>query len=428
MDADGNQMLDLFMQISSIPLGYNHPSLKAAIADPLMETFLAQRAALGMMPPKEWPRLVQDILAVAPWGLTNVQTMLCGSSANENAYKHAFFAFRAKQRAQQGMGPTDFTDEEMQSCMVNEFPGSPNNLSIMSFTGAFHGRTFGALSTTHSKAIHKLDAPAFDWPTAPFPQLKYPLDKNNSKNDAEEKRCLAALREIFNDRKSSGRPVAGLIIEPILSEGGDIHAIPWFFKGVQRACKEFGAAFIVDEVQTGVGASGRMWAHEAWELEAPPDMVTFSKKALCGGYYYSDEFLPPGGYRIFNTWMGDAPRVLMFRAVLDAIKNDQLLERVKATGKELTTVLHKAAMQFPEYISNVRGVGTLVAFDSATPALRDQLHQYVRSHGVMMGVCGTRSIRFRPALTLSEAHVAQFEEIFMQSLRELTTLPIASKM
>merc|ERR1712039_327942 len=117
-------------------------------------------------------------------------TMLCGSSANENVFKAVFFWKRAKERAAEGLAATDFTEEELSSCMDNQAPGCANNLSIMSFSGGFHGRTLGALTCTHSKTVHKIDVPAFDWPTAPFPRLQYPLEDNKEHNAAEEQRCL----------------------------------------------------------------------------------------------------------------------------------------------------------------------------------------------------------------------------------------------
>merc|ERR1711879_1106050 len=162
------------------------------------------------------------------------QTMLCGSSANENVFKAVFFRMRAKQRAEQGLKATDFTEEELSSCMDNQAPGCANSLSIMSFSGGFHGRTMGALTCTHSKTVHKIDVPAYDWPTAPFPRLRYPLNENEEYNIAEEQRCLDAVRSIFEEREAQGRPVAGMIVEPILSEGGDLHASPVFFKNLQK--------------------------------------------------------------------------------------------------------------------------------------------------------------------------------------------------
>merc|ERR1712050_745985 len=422
VDADGNRILDMFMQIASLPLGYNHPALEKAFSSPLMSTFGQSRAALGLMPPMELPQLLDDtFLKIAPNGMTKVQTMLCGSSANENVFKAAFFRFRAKQREAEGRGATDFTDEELASCMDNKAPGCTNDLSIMSFSGGFHGRTMGALTCTHSKTVHKIDVPAFDWPTAPFPRLQYPLEDNKEYNAAEEQRCLEAVRAIFQERKDQGRPVAGMIIEPILSEGGDLHASSRFFGNLQKTCQEYGAAFIVDEVQTGICCSGHMWAHEAWGLEESPDFVCFSKKALLGGYYYKDEFQPPGGYRIFNTWMGDTTKILFFRAVLETIEKEGLQSVVQQVSCKLMSVLRSAALAHPKFVRNIRGVGTVIAFDSASPAMRVDLFNTLRNNGVLVGVNGTQSIRFRPALTFNLQHAAEFEDVFWHTLKTLST-------
>jgi 4-aminobutyrate aminotransferase/(S)-3-amino-2-methylpropionate transaminase len=426
VDADGNRMLDMFMQIASLPLGYNHPALQKVSEEPLMQTFAHSRSALGLMPPKELPQLLDDtFLKIAPKGMSRVQLMLCGSSANENVFKAIFFHFRAKERAAEGRSATDFTHEELTSCMTNQSPGAANHLSIMSFSGGFHGRTLGALSCTHSKAVHKLDVPAFDWPTAPFPALRYPLKDNQAHNEAEEQHKLQEVRRIFQQRKEEGRPVAGLIVEPVLSEGGDLHASPAFFRGLQKACKDFGASFVVDEVQTGICVSGQMWAHEAWGLEETPDFVVFSKKALVGGYYYKDELQPAQGYRIFNTWMGDATKLLLFRAVLATIEKEGLQEQVRAVGEKLMKILQEASQKYPEYVNNLRGQGTIIAFDCQSPALRDSLAADLRNSGVLVGTNGTQSIRFRPALNLRQAHVSEFHEVFMRSLEVLSGEPQA---
>jgi len=421
VDADGNRMLDMFSQISSVPLGYNHPALQKAMDDPLMASFAHSRAALGLLPPKELPGLLNEtFLKIAPRGMTRVQTMLCGSSANENVFKAVFFWKRAKQRAAEGRGATDFSEEELSSCMNNQAPGCANSLSIMSFSGGFHGRTMGALTCTHSKTVHKIDVPAFDWPTAPFPRLRYPLEDNQEYNAEEEQCCLEEVRRLFQCRKDEGRPIAGVIVEPVLSEGGDLHASAAFFKNLQQACKDFEAAFIVDEVQTGVCASGQMWAHEAWGLEHSPDFVCFSKKALLGGYYYTDDFQPPQGYRIFNTWMGDATKILFFRAVLSTIEAEGLQALVHIVGAQLMCILKEASLLHPDYVNNLRGVGTIIAFDCATPTLRDTLATRLRNNGVYVGTNGTQSIRFRPSLNFNSQHVAEFQDVFNHTLVQLS--------
>jgi len=185
-------------------------------------------------------------------------------------------------------------------------------------------------------------------------------------------------------------------------------------------CKDFGAAFIVDEVQTGVCSSGQMWAHESWGLEESPDFVCFSKKALLGGYYYKDEFQPPQGYRIFNTWMGDATKLLLFRAVLETVENEGLQVVVREVGQKLTSILREAASAHPEYVSNIRGQGTIIAFDCASPEHRDSLANHMRNAGVLMGTNGTQSIRFRPSLNFTLEHVAEFQSAFQDSLKQLS--------
>lgn len=103
----------------------------------------------------------------------------------------------------------------------------------------------------------------------------------------------------------STSPVAAVIIEPILSEGGDKHASPEFFRSLRLIARKHGAFFIVDEVQTGVGATGTFRAHEKWGLKQgeEPDFVTFSKKMQAAGVFHKKETRPNAPYRNYNTWM-----------------------------------------------------------------------------------------------------------------------------
>jgi len=243
--------------------------LLLAATSPDMASALINRPALGNFPQDDWADILETgILSVAPRGLNQVFTAQAGSDANELAYKAAFMW---KRRMERGVD-TEFTEQEETSSMKNESPGAPD-LSILSFKSGFHGRLFGSLSTTRSKPIHKLDIPAFDWPQASFPMLKYPLDdpKNADFNAKEEQRCLDETEKLITTYHN--KPAA-VVIEPIQSEGGDNHATPNFFRGLRALTRKHNVLMIVDEVQTGVGATGKFWAHDHWNLEDPPDMVS----------------------------------------------------------------------------------------------------------------------------------------------------------
>ena len=185
--------------------------------------------------------------------------------------KAAFFAYRARQRGENA----SFSEEELSSCMKNEAPGAPE-LSIMSFETAFHGRLFGSLSLTRSKAIHKVHyicrpfVKTADcvmsarcssicksgryrsqlnsdfvqkWPAVAWPAVKYPLDENAAHNAQAEKDALANV-EATIEEYAKMRPVAALIVEPIQAEGGDNHASPAFFRGLREITKKHGVSVL----------------------------------------------------------------------------------------------------------------------------------------------------------------------------------------
>ncbi|CAG0924182.1 unnamed protein product, partial [Notodromas monacha] len=281
--------------------------------------------------------------------------------------------------------------------------------------GAFHGRTFGALTTTHSKPIHKLDIPAFDWPIASFPIYKYPLEEFKTENEAEDRRCLEEVQCLIEQRENTGKDVAGVVIEPIQCEGGDHHPSTNFMQKLQAITKKADVGFLVDEVQTGCGSTGKMWCHEHYHLDGPPDIVTFSKKMLTGGFYLSKKYRPKQGYRVFNTWMGDPGKMLLLEAVLQTIKTENLLDNVTKTGNHLLKGLEDLQARYPQYLNSARGLGFIVSVNCFTALRRDKFMHKLRKRGVHVGGCGVDVLRLRPALNFTQHHA----DILLDSLKSV---------
>ncbi|MCO5549510.1 hypothetical protein L7F22_002982 [Adiantum nelumboides] len=367
VDVDGNTLLDMFAQIASIAIGYNHPRLlELARSDEFIKATM-NRPALGSFPPAKWAEWIETgLLAedVRPKGLNQLFTAMCGSCANETAFKAVFMAYRARER---GEG-TSFTPEELDSCMRNQKPGAPD-------------------LTENAKA------------------------EQDALNIVEQ--TIMKQREI--------KPVAGLIVEPIASEGGDQHASPAFFQGLRDITKRLGVFMIVDEVQTAM-ATGSLWAHSKWNLQSAPDAVTFSKKLQAAGFYHNLDLKATLPYRNFNTWLGDPTRALQAREILRVVRENKLLENTSKVGayiyenlENLTQTNGKGKM------FNLRGKdqGTFIAWDAETPEKRDEVIKKMRLKGVHLGGCGEQAIRLRPMLVFQKHHADIFLENLSNVLKEI---------
>ncbi|KAG5463322.1 MAG: putative 4-aminobutyrate aminotransferase [Olpidium bornovanus] len=323
---------------------------------------LVNRPALGVVPTGHWIDLVENsLMKIAPKGLNNI--------------KAAFMFHQHRKRVSSTPGKqfvdmSEFTAEEIESCMQNAPPGSPH-LGVLSFERGFHGRT-----------------------------LKYPLEQHTAENAEEE------------DRREKPE-IAAVIVEPIQGEGGDRWASPAFFRSLRKLCRDRGIVFIVDEVQTGVGATGKFWAHEYWDEEGEEDsgpaadIVTFSKKMQLGGFFYRREYRPSQAWRNFNTWLGDPARLIQATTTVNEIRSQKLLDRVSSVGNYVKGHLADIAASRKATgrnfaLSNVRGLGTFLAFDLPTPALRDAFVTAMRNRGVHLAGCGERSVRLRPMLVFGK--------------------------
>jgi L-lysine 6-transaminase len=276
----------------------------------------------------------------------------------------------------------------------------------MHLTRAFHGRSGYTLSLTNTEP-HKTDRfPKFNWPRIDVPAIIHPLSDHLDEVIAAEDRALRQAERAFAENPHD---IAAFIAEPIQGEGGDNHMRAEFLQAMLQLVHANDALFIVDEVQTGVGTTGTAWAYQ--QLGIQPDIVAFSKKAQVGGIMAGgrvdevpDNVFTVSG-RINSTWGGGLVDMVRSRRALEIIESEALIEQAGPKGEHLVAGLE----QFRDesgLISNVRGRGLFVAFDLETREQRDAAVTDLRTvESVIVLPCGERSIRFRPALSVSQDEI-----------------------
>jgi L-lysine 6-transaminase len=217
--------------------------------------------------------------------------------------------------------------------------------------------------------------------------------------------------------------VASIIIEPIQAEGGDNHFRPEFLQALQRLARENECLFIVDEVQTGVALTGKMWAYEHYGIT--PDILAFGKKAqVCGclaGPRVDEEpqnvFKVPS--RINSTWGGGLTDMIRCGRYLEVIDEDRLVDNARVVGEHLLRGLEGVQAELGGVMTNARGRGLMIAFDLPSPEARDKAHKRLIQDGLLLLTCGVRSIRFRPPLNLTAAEADTALDIVRTSLRRI---------
>jgi L-lysine 6-transaminase len=292
---------------------------------------------------------------------------------------------------------------------------------ILHFEQAFHGRAGYTLSVTNTDPAKTLYFPKFDWPRVPSPATRFPLDAQNlSAAVAAEAQSLAAIERAFDER---GARIAAILIEPIQGEGGDRHFRPEFLQALRRVADAREALLIFDEVQTGVGVTGKFWAHEHALIR--PDIVCFAKKLQVGGFFASTRiddvdnvFKVPS--RISSTWGGGLADMVRATEILEVIEDDKLLLNAEHRGNELLAGLETLAQQFPG-ITNVRGKGLFCAFDLRSAKERADLLKACFAERLMVLSGGPLSIRLRPPLVVNAEEIALALTRLQKALSRLAT-------
>jgi L-lysine 6-transaminase len=381
---DGTRYLDLFTFFASSALGMNHPGLAD---DPLFREELLE-AALNKPSNSDvysvpMARFVQTFARVlGDPALPHLFFVEGGGLAVENALK---VAFDWKSRLNEAQGRD---------------PGL--GMRVLHLEHAFHGRTGYTMSLTNTDPNKVARFPKLDWPRIPSPYLTQTRDV-----EAAERVALAAARAAFERHPHD---IACFLAEPIQGEGGDHHLRPEFLQAMQQLCREFDALLVLDEVQTGCGLTGTAWAYQ--QLGVQPDVVAFGKKTqvcgvMAGGRV--DE-VPDNVFavssRINSTWGGSLTDMVRARRILEVMESEDLIARARSLEPVLLGLLRELAQRHP-MVTDVRGRGLMCAFSLPDGAVRNRVLDALRDHErVLLLGCGGRSVRFRPALTVSEAELA----------------------
>jgi L-lysine 6-transaminase len=248
----------------------------------------------------------------------------------------------------------------------------------------------------------------FDWPRVTIPTMQFPYsDEGYEDLKKREALSIAQIKQAFADNKDD---ICAIIIEPIQSEGGDNHVRQEFLEQLRLIADDNDCFLIYDEVQTGVGLTGKFWAHEHFGPNARPDIVAFGKKMQVCGILVGNKvdkietnvFKVPS--RINSTWGGNLVDMVRSTRILEIIEEDKLLSKASNSGDYLQNRLLKISEK-QDKIMNVRGRGLLTAFDFQNKSMRDKFIANGMTKNVMFLGCGEKSIRFRPALIIEEKHI-----------------------
>jgi 4-aminobutyrate aminotransferase len=390
-DTDGKAYLDFANGIAVTALGHRHPRVTAAI-HAQVDRLIGPISAMGFTSPIS--EMASALAATFPAPLDSVMFLNSGSEVIDGALK-----------------------------LARRVTGRPG---IIAFRGGFHGRTFGATSVTTSNLNYRTGyeplLPGVHF--APYP-VAYPDFDGDA--EAASEASLAAVRSLFASVVSPSM-VGAVIVEPVLGEGGYVPAPASFLRGLRALCDEHDILLIADEVQSGYGRTGKMWAFE--HAGIVPDVVCVAK-AIANGLPLSaivssrslQERWGRGAHG--STYGGNPVACAAGLAVLETIRDDGLVENAAVRGAELMAGLGSIAAE-DDRIGDIRGLGLMVgvAFtrDRATGepdgALPDELMAACADAGLLVLTCGRvhEVIRWIPPLDVTAAEISEAVEIFGETL------------
>lgn len=397
-------LLDFFTCFASVPLGYNHPKMMED------EEFKKNLFLAAMANPSnsdiyttQYAQFVATFSKVGiPDYLPHAFFVAGGGLAIENALKAAM-------------------DWKVQKNFAKGYKEEKGH-KVLHFEQAFHGRTGYTMSLTNTVPNKTKWFAQFDWPRVSFPKIYFPITKENHEDLLKrEELSISQIKMAFADNKDE---ICSIILEPIQSEGGDNHVRQEFLEQLRVLCDENDALLIYDEVQTGVGLSGKFWCHQNFGEKARPDIIAFGKKMQVCGILAGrklDEIEDNVFHissRLNSTWGGNLVDMVRCSKILEIVEEDNLCENAAVIGAYLQEKLLSIS-QKDERVSNVRGQGLLTAFDFPSKEIRDDFMAKGIEHHVMFLGCGNHTIRFRPALIMEKQHIDEGLDVMEKVLKDI---------
>ncbi|MEO9365468.1 MULTISPECIES: aminotransferase class III-fold pyridoxal phosphate-dependent enzyme [Candidatus Nitrosocaldus] len=362
-DVDGNVYLDFTSNIGSSPLGYKHPDVMDVLKE-YSNTGVHKIAGQDFYC-REHAELAERLLSIVPKGF-KAFLINSGAEAVENAIKIAYRRMGA-------------------------LPG-------VSCINAFHGRTLGALTFTFSKPVQKSN----------FPELPVKRIKFCSSDDDPE---IDAVENLLKENK-----VAFIITEIVQGEGGYNVASKRFIKMLREYTSKYGVPLIIDEVQSGMGRTGRWWAFEHYGVE--PDIMAVAKALQVGATLYRRELDPGQQGVLSSTWGGGSRIDLAVGAkIIDVIRRDNLLSNAERIGGIILKALRDMADDSNGKVVDVRGIGLMIGVEFISKEVRDSFIINAFKHGLLLLPAGIKVIRVIPPLIIREDEVQEGVELMYEVLK-----------
>ncbi len=396
---DGKKYIDFYAFFASLPLGFNHPKMKDPEFIERLKVASIHKVANSDIYTTYMAEFVETFAKLgAHPELPNYFFIDGGALAVENALKTAF-DWKVRKNFEKG-----YKEEK--------------GFKVIHFKEAFHGRTGYTMSLTNTDPTKVKYFPKFDWPRITNPKIDFPLNEDNLKKVIEKEN--QAIDEINRAIKENKDDIACLIIEPIQGEGGDNHFRPEFLRKLREITEENDILFIVDEVQTGVAATGKMWCFEHFGFV--PDIVSFGKKLQVCGIMASNKVNDVDSVfkvssRINSTWGANIVDMVRAQKILEIIHEENLIENAAKTGDYLLNKLHELQEVSKVKLSNIRGRGLFAAVELESPEVRNDVFNKCFDKGLAVLKSGEKSIRFRPSLTITEEVIDEGINILAEVLK-----------